>query len=99
MACGSCGGISAKSVQRRALSIQKTGQAKTQTAKSVSAAQMRPTSTTRIVATTPASAIKVKQQLKDLKSCPLCGSILSHVVAGSGVRNRKRCLHCNRTFI
>jgi transposase-like protein len=41
----------------------------------------------------------VKQQLRDLKTCPLCGSTLSPILSGSGVRNRKRCSRCNRTFI
>jgi hypothetical protein len=98
MACGSCGGAAARTMQKRAVGEQSKAR-QTQITKPVQIPKMRPMSTTKIVVSTPSSAIKVKQQLKDLKSCPICGSILSHVVSGSGVRYRKRCLHCNRTFI
>ncbi|MFA5767133.1 MAG: hypothetical protein WC919_04375 [Candidatus Paceibacterota bacterium] len=97
MGCGACGGGSAARVmQKRAVGTQP--RAKPAPAP-ISTPRMRPASTTRIVVATPSQSIKVKQQLRDLKTCPLCGSTLSPILSGSGVRNRKRCSRCNRTFI
>jgi hypothetical protein len=97
MGCGACGGgAAARAMQSKAVRAQP----KTKPApKQISAPSIRPTSTARIVVSTPSQAIKVKQQLRDLKTCPLCGSTLSPILSGSGVRNRKRCSRCNRTFI
>ena len=100
MGCGGCGG--GRSIARTMQKSVIGGQPKPRPApKPMPAPRLRPTATTRIVISTPIprTAIKVKQQLKDLKTCPLCGLPLSHVVSGSGVRNRKRCSRCNRTFI
>ena len=94
MACGGCGGGAAKIVQRRAI-----GERPKATLRPMPTPRFRPAPTTRIVITTPSTTIKVKQQLKDLKTCPLCGSTLSPILSGSGVRSRKRCSRCNRTFI
>jgi transposase-like protein len=43
--------------------------------------------------------VKTKENIKNLTLCPLCGSKLSPILSGSGVRNRKRCTRCNRTFV
>jgi hypothetical protein len=97
MACGACGGGSAaKVMQNRAVGTQPRTRP---VQKPIPAPRIRPTSTARIVVSTPSQSVKVKQQLRDLKTCPLCGSTLSPILSGSGVRNRKRCTRCNRTFI
>lgn len=96
MGCG-CGGggAAAKAMQKRVVNQQ----SKVRATKPIQAPILRPTSTTRIVVSTPApsNTIKVKQ-LKDLKVCPLCGSPLSHTLSGSGVRNKKQCTRCHRSF-
>lgn len=94
MACGACGGAAAKAIQRRAVSESKPKpiQKPTQTPR------LRPAATSKIVIKTT-NTIKVKEQLRGLKSCPLCGAALSPILSGSGARNRKRCTRCNRTFI
>jgi hypothetical protein len=95
MACGSCGGAAARAIQKKAVGEQARIKP---TAKPAQIQKIRPIPTTRIVVATPSTAIKIKQQLKDLKKCPLCGSALSPVLSGSGARNRKKCTRCNRTF-
>jgi hypothetical protein len=95
MACGSCGGAAARAIQKRAIGEQAKAKP---VSKPTQIPKIRPTSTTRIVIAAPNTAIKIKQQLKDLKKCPLCGSALSPIISGSGARNRKKCTRCNRTF-
>ena len=96
MGCGGCGGAS-RSMQKAA--AQRAARP-TPTTRPAPAPRLRPTTTTKMVVTSsPNVIIKVKQNLQDLKACPLCGSQLSPILSGSGARNRKRCTRCNRTFI
>jgi hypothetical protein len=105
MACGACGGgnKAARAMQSRVVNQQVNQQANRQSkliAKPSQIPVLRPTATTKIVvATQNNTAIKVKQQLKDLKNCPLCNAPLTHIVSGSGIRNRKSCPRCRKTFI
>ena len=99
MGCGGCGGGAAKTMQRRVVGAQQSRPNPTTAPRPIQAPRLRPTPTSRIVISVPTSTLKVKQQLKDLKVCPLCGSPLSPVMSGSGARNRKQCSRCNRTFV
>ena len=96
MACGGCGGAAARTVSSRAVA----GQPRTIPApRPMPAPRLRPASTTKIAVSVPSNnIIKVKQNVRDLKACPLCGSPLSPILAGSGAKSRKRCTRCNRTF-
>lgn len=96
MPCGSCGGKSAAQIARRKVDVP----ARTQIPKPTQIPKIRTTPTTKTVfKALNATPVKViKQQLRELKTCPLCGSTLTPTISGTGVRNRKRCLRCNRTF-
>jgi hypothetical protein len=95
MACGSCGGAAARAIQKRVIGEKVKAKP---VSKPTQVPSMRPAPTTRIVVAASSTSIKVKQQLKDLKKCPLCGSALSPILSGSGARNRKKCTRCNRMF-
>jgi hypothetical protein len=99
MGCGGCGGKAAATVaQNRVIGAQQVRPKATPRLTQVP--KLRPSPTTKVViGSTPRTTIKTKQQLRDLKVCPLCNSTLTPILTGNGAKNRKRCLRCNRTFV
>jgi predicted Zn finger-like uncharacterized protein len=89
---GCCGKSTPKTIQRTA--VKKV----TKKVEQNLAQSIYPKSTQNIVSKSKSTVQKAQLRAAGVKNCPMCGTLITVVLAGSGVRRRKICKKCGKQF-